>query len=93
MYCEHDEIEHAEWIVGMEHAFFLITLGILVCFIIELLLLLFGLGWRFFTHPLYILDAMVVFSSFVLEIVLDNEQVSVRTGDASASAGGGGGGE
>lgn len=78
IYCsEEGEIEHEEWIHAVEDAFFLISLGILGCFLIELGLLIIGMGWRFFTHPFYVIDVIVVVTSFVLEIVLRKEEVAL----------------
>jgi hypothetical protein len=64
------------------NALFGITMGILSCFIVELTLLCICLGIKTFCrHSFYVLDAAVVTSSFVLELVFH-----LQRNDAAATA-------
>eukprot|EP01080_Neovahlkampfia_damariscottae_P005566 gene5566-9384_t len=46
------------------------TLIILVIFEIEMFCLIFAYTWRFFFHPFYVLDLLVVTAAIILEVVL-----------------------
>eukprot|EP01132_Coremiostelium_polycephalum_P006825 gene6825-8464_t len=68
---EEHEIPHA--VEKAEHTLHIITLVILGIFELEVLLLLIAFGRDFFKHPLYILDAVIVTVSIVVDTVFKRD--------------------
>ncbi len=53
-------------------AFHYISLGIVSLFLLELLLLMFGLGKLFWRRIIYVVDFVIVLAAFIVEIFLED---------------------
>ncbi|PRP88610.1 echinoderm microtubule-associated protein-like 6 [Planoprotostelium fungivorum] len=47
--------------------------SILFTFALEVCVQLFAFGWRFFTHPLYVFDLLIISAAIVVEVILHEE--------------------
>eukprot|EP01117_Protostelium_nocturnum_P002149 TRINITY_DN12792_c0_g1_i2.p1 TRINITY_DN12792_c0_g1~~TRINITY_DN12792_c0_g1_i2.p1 ORF type:complete len:271 (+),score=70.86 TRINITY_DN12792_c0_g1_i2:16-828(+) len=47
--------------------------SILFVFAIEVFILLLAFGWRFFTHPLYVIDLLIVTAAIIVEVIFHEE--------------------
>lgn len=56
---------------------FSISIVILGIFALEIVGLLFAFSWKFFKHPLYVSDLVIIVSALILEIVLKEELSSL----------------
>eukprot|EP01120_Amphizonella_sp_Union-15-10_P013083 TRINITY_DN6013_c0_g1_i1.p1 TRINITY_DN6013_c0_g1~~TRINITY_DN6013_c0_g1_i1.p1 ORF type:complete len:221 (-),score=27.64 TRINITY_DN6013_c0_g1_i1:75-737(-) len=62
----------AHWMDYLSEVFHILSIAILCVFALELLLLLFALGFAFFRKLLYVLDIIVVSVSLVIDILLSD---------------------
>lgn len=60
-----------------EKVLFALSVTILCIFALEILGLLFAFSWKFFKHPLYVSDLVIIVAALVLEIVLKEELSSL----------------
>lgn len=74
--CKH-EYEHPESYHIAEETLFYLSLTILLFFAIETIALLFAFGLKFFKHPLYVSDLVIIVAALILEIVLKEELSSL----------------
>ncbi len=63
---------------------FYCSVFLLIIFVFEIFISFYGFGWRHYKNPLYLLDAIIVFSSFVMELYFHYGYIG-RAGRAAAA--------
>jgi len=63
---------------------FYFSLILLIIFVFEIFVSLYAFGWRHYTNLLYLLDSLIVFSSFIMELYFHFGNIG-RAGRAAAA--------
>jgi hypothetical protein len=69
---------------GGELFLFYLSLFLLIIFVLEIFISFYALGWRHYKKLLYLMDAIIVFSSFIMEIYFHYGNIG-RAGRAAAA--------
>lgn len=77
-------LPHTPHLMRGELFLFYFSVLLLIIFVLEVFISFYTFGWRHYKNPLYLLDSLIVFASFIMEIYFHYGNIG-RAGRAAAA--------
>ncbi|CAF1534750.1 unnamed protein product [Rotaria sp. Silwood1] len=77
-------LNHSIHLVHADLFLFYFSVLLLITFVLEIFISFYAFGWKYYMNPIYIVDSIIVFSSFIMEMYFHYGNIG-RAGRAAAA--------
>ncbi|CAF4995552.1 unnamed protein product, partial [Rotaria sp. Silwood1] len=77
-------LNHSIYLVRADLFLFYFSVLLLITFVLEIFISFYAFGWKYYMNPIYIVDSIIVFSSFIMEMYFHYGNIG-RAGRAAAA--------